>query len=45
MGRPTGSRNPDFERTRDGLLKAALQRLGEPDGARASFRELPPPRA
>lgn len=40
MGRPIGSRNPDFESTRDGLIKAALQRLGEPDGTRASFREL-----
>jgi AcrR family transcriptional regulator len=40
MGRPTGSRNPDFESTRNGLLQAALKRLGEPDGTRASFREL-----
>lgn len=40
MGRPTGSRNPDFESTRNGLLQAALERLGEPDGTRASFREL-----
>ncbi|MFO0588394.1 MAG: TetR/AcrR family transcriptional regulator [Polyangiaceae bacterium] len=40
MGRPAGSRNPDFEVQRQRLLRAALVRLGEPDGARASFREL-----
>src|SRR3954468_13910463 len=40
MGRPTGSRNPDFETTRNALLQALLVRLGEPDGTRASFREL-----
>lgn len=40
MGRPTGSRNPDFEPTRARLARAALVRLAEPDGTRASFREL-----
>jgi AcrR family transcriptional regulator len=40
MGRPAGSRNPDFETTRATLLRAARARLSEADGARASFREL-----
>lgn len=40
MGRPAGSRNPDFEVQRQRLLRAALVRLGQPDGSRASFREL-----
>lgn len=40
MGRPAGSRNPDFEVHKQRILRAALTRLGEPDGARASFREL-----
>lgn len=40
MGRPAGSRNPDFEEQRRRLLRATLARLGEPDGARASLREL-----
>lgn len=40
MGRPTGSRNPDFEVQKKRLLRATLTRLGEPGGARASFREL-----
>lgn len=40
MGRPAGSRNPDFESARGALLQAALVRLGEPGGKRASFREL-----
>lgn len=40
MGRPAGSRNPDFEVQKKRLLRAALARLAEPDGARASFREL-----
>jgi len=40
MGRPRGSRNPDFEHTRAGLLAAVRKRLDEPDGAHASFREL-----
>lgn len=40
MGRPPGSRNPDFESIRASLLRAALARLSEADGTRASFREL-----
>ncbi len=40
MGRPTGSRNPDFDATRTRLAAAALARLGAADGTRASFREL-----
>jgi len=40
MGRPTGSRNPDFESTRASLVRAVQARLAEPDGARASFREM-----
>jgi len=40
MGRPTGSRNPDFEAHRNALVAAAQARLAEPDGTRASFREL-----
>ena len=40
MGRPAGSRNPDFEVQKKRLLRAALTRLGEPDGVRVSFREL-----
>jgi AcrR family transcriptional regulator len=40
MGRPAGSRNPDFESRRGVLLQATLERLGEPGGTRASFREL-----
>ncbi len=40
MGRPAGSRNPDFEVQKQRMLRAALVRLAEPDGARASFREL-----
>ncbi len=40
MGRPPGSHNPDFEATRARLLRGVFARLAEPDGARASFREL-----
>ena len=40
MGRPAGSRNPDFEATRASLVRALSARLGEPDGPRASLREL-----
>lgn len=40
MGRPTGSRNPDFEATRASLVAAVQKRLSEPDGSRASFREM-----
>ncbi|AKT39039.1 TetR family transcriptional regulator [Chondromyces crocatus] len=40
MGRPAGSRNPDFEATRASLLRGLLARVTEPDGARASLREL-----
>jgi len=40
MGRPAGSRNPDFEATRASLVVAVQKRLAEPDGSRASFREM-----
>ncbi len=40
MGRPAGSHNPDFEATRARLLRGVFARLAEPDGARASFRDL-----
>lgn len=40
MGRPPGSRNPDFEVQKQRMLRAALVRLVEADGARVSFREL-----
>lgn len=40
MGRPSGTRNPDFEATRAALVRAMAARLGEPDGPRASLREL-----
>ena len=40
MGRPAGSRNPDFEATRAGLIAAVQKRLAEPEGTRASFREM-----
>jgi AcrR family transcriptional regulator len=40
MGRPTGSRNPDFEATRASLVRAVQARLAAPEGTRASFREL-----
>lgn len=40
MGRPAGSRNPDFEATRASLVRAVQARLATPDGVRASFREL-----
>lgn len=40
MGRPTGSRNPDFEATRAALVVALQKRLAEPDGTRVSFREM-----
>ncbi|WP_438008876.1 TetR/AcrR family transcriptional regulator [Sorangium sp. So ce321] len=40
MGRPAGSRNPDFEATREQLARSALARLMEPGGAGASLREL-----
>lgn len=40
MGRPSGSRNADFDTTRAALVRAAQVRLSEPDGARVSFREL-----
>ncbi len=40
MPRPPGTRNPDFESIRASLVNAAQKRLAEPDGARASFREL-----
>ncbi|MDI1446129.1 TetR/AcrR family transcriptional regulator [Polyangium sp. 6x1] len=40
MGRPAGSRNPDFEATRASLVAAVQKRLSAPDGPRASFREM-----
>jgi AcrR family transcriptional regulator len=40
MGRPAGSRNPDFEATRASLVRAVQARLATADGVRASFREL-----
>lgn len=40
MGRPRGSRNPDFEATRQALILRVLGRLAAPDGAQASFRDL-----
>ncbi|HVK63937.1 MAG TPA: TetR/AcrR family transcriptional regulator [Polyangium sp.] len=40
MGRPAGSRNPDFETTRASLVASVQKRLSEPDGPRASFREM-----
>lgn len=40
MGRPAGSRNPDFEATRASLVSALQKRLAEPDGSRASFRDM-----
>jgi AcrR family transcriptional regulator len=40
MGRPAGSHNPDFEATRARLLRGVFARLAEPDGARASFRDM-----
>lgn len=40
MGRPRGSRNPDFEATRQALILRVLGRLAAPDGAHASFRDL-----
>jgi len=40
MGRPTGTRNPDFEATRASLVRAVQARLSAADGVRASFREL-----
>lgn len=40
MGRPTGHRNADFEQTRKTLLESLHRRLVQPDGARASVREL-----
>ncbi len=40
MGRPAGSRNPDFEATRSSLVVALQKRLAEPDGPRASFRDM-----
>lgn len=40
MGRTPGSKNVDFDATREALLQAARARLMEPGGARASFRDL-----
>jgi AcrR family transcriptional regulator len=40
MGRRPGARNADFEQKRQELLRRVRARLLEPDGARASFREL-----
>ncbi len=40
MGRPPGSRNAGFDQRRAELLRGVRARLMEPDGARASFREL-----
>jgi len=40
MGRPAGSRNPDFEATRASLVAAVQKRLSAPDGTRASFRDM-----
>lgn len=40
MGRPPGSRNPDYDATRATLVRALHSRLAARDGARASFREL-----
>jgi len=40
MGRPAGSRNPDFETTKAALVATLQKRLAKTDGVRASFREL-----
>lgn len=40
MGRPAGSRNPDFERTRAELIAALQERLATADGIRTSFRQM-----
>lgn len=40
MGRPPGSRNPDYDATRATLARAMHSRLAAPEGSRASFREL-----
>jgi AcrR family transcriptional regulator len=40
MGRPEGSRNEGYEQQREKLARAVLERLKEPDGAQASFREF-----
>ena len=40
MGRTTGSRNADFEATRESLLERVGRRLLTRDGASASLREL-----
>lgn len=40
MPRPPGRRNADFADVRHGLLGALYERLSQPDGVSASFREL-----
>jgi AcrR family transcriptional regulator len=40
MGRPEGSRNEGYEEQREKLARAVLERLKEPDGPQASFREF-----
>lgn len=40
MPRPSGSRNANYEQQRVALLRSIRARLAQPDGARASFREL-----
>lgn len=40
MARPAGTRNADFEHTRRGMLERVRARVMQPDGARASFRDL-----
>lgn len=40
MSRPSGSRNANYEQQRVALLRSIRARLAQPDGARASFRDL-----
>lgn len=40
MGRPAGRRNPGYEDRRRAIARKVLQRLAEPEGAKASLRDL-----
>jgi AcrR family transcriptional regulator len=40
MGRPLGTRNPDFETTRATLMAALQKRLATAEGIRTSFRQM-----